>query len=191
MTECRLQCLERKLDREPVLQDSFHRQIQEYQEKGYAHQATTEEFERAERKRTWYLPLGVVTNPNKPEKVRVIWDASVKAGGVSLNNMLLKGPDQLTALPTVLFRFRQFGVAVNAHIQEMFHQVRIREEDKFVQCFLYRKNKTQPIDVFSNGRCNIRCNLFACISTVCQKSERYGTRRTVPASSRRNSSLSL
>ncbi|XP_065088575.1 uncharacterized protein LOC135710053 [Ochlerotatus camptorhynchus] len=144
----RMQCLERKLERDPALNENFHRQIQEYQNKGYAHRAMPEELQKADPGRTWYLPLGVVTNPNKPGKVRVIWDASAKVGGVSLNSMLLKGPDQLTALPAVLFRFRQFWVAVNADIKEMFHQIFMREEDKCALCFLYRKDKTQPLEVF-------------------------------------------
>ncbi|XP_055633594.1 uncharacterized protein LOC129773943 [Toxorhynchites rutilus septentrionalis] len=144
----RLQCLERKLDKDPALHENFHRQIQEYQDKGYAHRVTPEELQKANPARTWFLPLGVVTNPNKPGKVRVVWDASAKVGGVSLNSMLLKGPDQLTALPAVLYRFRQFWVAVNADLQEMFHQIFIRAADKYALCFLYRKYKTQPLEVF-------------------------------------------
>lgn len=68
-------------------------------------------------------PLGVVQNPNKPGKVRVVWDAAAKTGGVSLNSMLLKGPDLLTSLPAVLFRFRQREVAITGDIKEMFHQI--------------------------------------------------------------------
>ncbi|XP_062712864.1 uncharacterized protein LOC134289986 [Aedes albopictus] len=140
MAERRLICLEKKLRKYPELQASLEKQIAEYQCKGYAHKATTEELEENDPLRTWYLPLGVVTNPRKPGKVRIIWDAAAKARGVSLNDMLLKGPDLLTSLPAVLCRFRQRQGAIAGDIREMYHQLKIRREDRQVQRFLYRTN---------------------------------------------------
>ncbi|XP_062713248.1 uncharacterized protein LOC134290198 [Aedes albopictus] len=84
MAERRLLCLERKLRSNPELKESLERQISEYQVKGYAHKATPQELANSDPHRTWYLPLGVVTNPRKPGKVRIIWDAAAKANGVSL-----------------------------------------------------------------------------------------------------------
>lgn len=107
-----------------------------------------EELAKSDPRKTWFLPLGIVTNPNKPGKLRVIWDASAKVDGISLNSMLMKGPDQLTALPAVLFRFRQYHVAVNADVQEMFLRVFIRDTDKNSLCFLYRKHPSLQPETF-------------------------------------------
>ncbi|XP_062704691.1 uncharacterized protein LOC115265156 [Aedes albopictus] len=148
MAERRLICLEKKLRKYPELQASLDKQIAEYQYKGYAHKATAEELEENDPLRTWYLPLGVVTNPRKPGKVRIIWDAAAKAHGVSLNDMLLKGPDLLTSLPAVLCRFRQRKIAIAGDIREMYHQLKIRREDRQVQRFLYRSGTTKKPDVF-------------------------------------------
>ncbi|XP_055633463.1 uncharacterized protein LOC129773833 [Toxorhynchites rutilus septentrionalis] len=112
----RLECLERRMVRNPLLKEKIHRQIEEYQQKGYTHRANEEEVKAVDPRRVWYLPLGAVVNPKKPEKVRLIWDAAAVVDGISLNAMLLKGPDQLTSLPAVLSRFRQFAVAVAADI---------------------------------------------------------------------------
>ncbi|XP_062703570.1 uncharacterized protein LOC134286025 [Aedes albopictus] len=144
----RLECLERRMDRDPVLKANLHRQIREYEVKGYAHRATSAEMEAADPRRVWYLPIGAVMNPKKPGKVRVIWDAAAKVEGVSLNSALLKGPDQLSSLPAILFRFRLFGVAVSSDIQEMFHQIRIREEDKNSQRFLWRNKPSEKPSVY-------------------------------------------
>ncbi|XP_055584907.1 uncharacterized protein LOC129737769 [Uranotaenia lowii] len=122
--------------------------IGDYQKKGYCHRATPEELKSFDPRRTWYLPLGAVTNPKKPEKIRLIWDAAAKVDGISLNSMLLKGPDQLNALPNVLFRFRQYPVAVCADIKEMFHQIRVRKEDQCSQLFLWRDNPEQCPETF-------------------------------------------
>lgn len=148
MAERRLRCLETRLSKKPALYENVRKQMVEYVNKGYAHKATKEELETTKSCQAWYLPLGVVSNPKKPEKVRIVWDAAASVKGVSLNSVLLKGPDLLQSLPTVLCRFRQREVAINADIREMFHQVYIRPEDRQAQRFLWRNNSTEPMEVF-------------------------------------------
>ncbi|XP_062534005.1 uncharacterized protein LOC134203042 [Armigeres subalbatus] len=144
----RLKCLERRMARDPDLKANLHKQLQEYQEKGYAHQATEVELDEADPRRVWYLPLGTVVNAKKPSKVRIIWDAAAKVDGVSLNTFLLPGPDLLVPLPSVLFRYRQYPVAVCGDIMEMFHQIRVAAEDRHAQRFLWRDSAAEPPKVF-------------------------------------------
>ncbi|XP_065091881.1 uncharacterized protein LOC135712752 [Ochlerotatus camptorhynchus] len=144
----RLQCLESRMAKDPSLKQNILRQIDEYQQKGYAHRATAEELAETDPRRTWYLPLGAVTNSNKPGKVRLIWDASAKVDGISLNLVLLKGPDMVTPLCFVVFRFRQYTVAVSADVKEMFHQVRTRGADRSAQSFLFHDDPSEEPQVF-------------------------------------------
>ncbi|XP_053686085.1 uncharacterized protein LOC128735625 [Sabethes cyaneus] len=136
------------MNRDPELRKNLQNQLVDYQRKGYAHRASEAELADADIRRVWYLPLGAVTNPRKPGKVRMIWDARAAVNGISLNSVLLKGPDQLTSLPGVLVRFRQFKVAVSADIKEMFHQVYIRKEDRHSQRFLWRSEPSNAPDVY-------------------------------------------
>ncbi|XP_055644239.1 uncharacterized protein LOC129780226 [Toxorhynchites rutilus septentrionalis] len=144
----RLECLERRMSRDPELKENLHRQMREYEAKGYAHKAIPEELEAANPRRIWYLPVGAVVNPKKPGKIRMVWDAAAKVNGVSLNGALLKGPDQLSSLPGVLFRFRLYCIAVSSDVKEMFHQLRIRDEDKISQLFLWRNNPSEKPTVY-------------------------------------------
>lgn len=41
----------------------------------------------------WYLPIFGVYHPKKPSKIRVVFDSSAKFNGISLNDVLLTGPD--------------------------------------------------------------------------------------------------
>lgn len=108
----RLQSLERKLEQDSFLRDSVRQLIWDYERKGYAHKATMCELDSMDSNRMWFLPLGVVRNPKKPQKIRLIWDAAAKSHGVSFNSKLLKGPNLLIPLVAVLSRFRQYPVAV-------------------------------------------------------------------------------
>ncbi|XP_070566165.1 uncharacterized protein [Ptychodera flava] len=79
--------------------------------------------------RVWYIPHHGVYHPKKPEKIRVVFDCSAKFQGVSLNNLLLQGPDLTNNLLGVLLRFRQEPIALMADIEAMFHQVKVKEKD--------------------------------------------------------------
>ncbi|XP_062714134.1 uncharacterized protein LOC134290921 [Aedes albopictus] len=144
----RMQSLEKRLAKEPGLKERVNNQIAEYESKGYAHRISQEEIETTNPDRVWYLPLSIVRNPKKPEKIRLIWDAAARVNGVSFNDMLIKGPDMLTSMFTVLLRFRQRSVAVCGDIKEMFHQVRIIPQDKQSQRFIYRDHPDQSPQIF-------------------------------------------
>ncbi|XP_041988165.1 uncharacterized protein LOC121739697 [Aricia agestis] len=137
----RLKNLERKLDRNPQDALQYHGQMVNLIRKGYAEKCDGTE---AGSENTWYLPHFPVKNPNKPGKLRLVFDAAAKTNGVSLNDNLLEGPDLLTSLPRILFRFREEVVAVKADIEEMFLRVKIRREDQPAQMFLWREGREEP-----------------------------------------------
>ncbi|XP_062715437.1 uncharacterized protein LOC134291545 [Aedes albopictus] len=132
----RHRCLEKRMANDPVLAKVLQQKICDYATKGYIRKLSDEEI-RQQTGEMWYLPVFPVTNPNKPGKVRIVWDAAAKAHGVSLNSVLLKGPDLLCSLLGILLRFRLHPVAVTGDIREMFHQVQIRREDQQYQCFYW------------------------------------------------------
>ncbi|XP_055640368.1 uncharacterized protein LOC129777849 isoform X1 [Toxorhynchites rutilus septentrionalis] len=151
MAERRLICLERRMKRDKNIESSVRRQMREYEEKGYIHKATLQELREADSRRTWYLPLGVVLNPKKPAKIRIFCDAAAKVDGKSLNSMLLKGPDFLSSLLSILFGFRERKIAICAEIQEMYHQIKIRKEDCNAQRILWReKPSLEPVIYIMN-----------------------------------------
>lgn len=78
--------------------------------------------------REWYLPHHPVISDKKPGKVRVVFDCGAKQAGVSLNDLLLQGPDITNSLVGVL-RFREEKVAVTADIEGMYLQVVVPQED--------------------------------------------------------------
>ncbi|XP_036330280.1 uncharacterized protein LOC118742367 [Rhagoletis pomonella] len=147
MAEKRFYALERKFKRDDDLKKAYATIIAGYVAKGYASKLSEEEAA-VKGKRTWYLPHFAVYNPNKPAKIRLVFDAAAESEGVSLNSALLSGPDLLQPLGTVLMKFRQKQIGVCADIVEMFHQVKIRDEDLSSQRFLWRYDPEARLDEY-------------------------------------------
>ena len=76
-------------------------------------------------------------HPQKPGKVRVVFDCASKFHGTSLNDQLLQGQDLTNSLVGVLLRFRQEPIATIADVEQMFHQVRVKPEDCDALRFLW------------------------------------------------------
>ncbi|XP_068246878.1 uncharacterized protein [Palaemon carinicauda] len=88
----------------------------------------------------WYLPLFGVYHPKKPDQIRGVFDSSAKCNGVSLNSVLLTGPNLTNDLLGVLIRFRKEMLAVTADIQLMFHCFLVREDHRNYLRFLWHKD---------------------------------------------------
>lgn len=148
MARRRLECLEKKMRGDPELADNLRSEIKKYLDKDYIRKLSEDQLLQIS-PRTWYLPIFSVCNPNKPGKFRMVFDAAARVKNISVNDMLLKGPDNLSLLLGVLIRFRERKIVICGDICEMFHQVRIREEDQQAQRFLWRDGDTSRLpDVY-------------------------------------------
>jgi len=55
----------------------------------------------------WYLPHFVVYHPQKPDKIRIVFDHDAQTDGISLSKMPLSGPNLTNSLFGLLIRFCQ------------------------------------------------------------------------------------
>ena len=88
--EIRLQSLRRKFHRDSSRQEKYRATMEDCIAMGCARKVSDEEASKSG-PRTWYLPHFEVTN--KPNKVRIVFDAASEHGETSLNKNLLQGPD--------------------------------------------------------------------------------------------------
>ena len=116
--------LKKKLLRNEQIHNDYHNFIEDIIAKGFAKVA--EKPPTADR--TWYIPHHGVYHPQKPGKIRVVFDCSIKHKGYCLNQEVLQGPDLTNQLVGVLLRFRQEPIAVMADVESMFYQVKVHEE---------------------------------------------------------------
>lgn len=88
----------------------------------------------------WYLPLFGVYHPKKKDQIRCVFDSSAKFGNISLNDVLLTGPDLMNNLVGVLMRFRKKRIAITADIKKMFYCFLVKLEHRIFLRFLWHKN---------------------------------------------------
>lgn len=79
-------------------------------------------------KECWYLSLFGLYHPKKPDQIRVAFGASAQYEGISLNSLLLTGPDLNNSLLGVLMHFKKDCVAAMTDIQQMFGCFVVRED---------------------------------------------------------------
>lgn len=91
----------------------------------------------------WYLPLFAVYHPKKGS-VRCVFDSSAQIQGLSLNSILLTGPDLVNSLLGILLRFRQFKVAVTADVEQMFYRFSVPAcHRNYLRFFWHKDNDTE------------------------------------------------
>ncbi|KAI4876335.1 hypothetical protein NFI96_002704 [Prochilodus magdalenae] len=133
----RLNSLCRTLERKTEMKQHFFTFMQRIFDQDHAELAPP----LTEGEECWYLPIFGVYHPHKPGQIRVVFDSSARHSGVSLNDMLLTGPDLNNSLLGVLMRFRREQIAVTADIEQMFHSFIVREDHRnFLRFFWFRNN---------------------------------------------------
>ena len=139
----RLSSLRRNFERKPEMREHYLSFMEKIFENGHAEVAPPLK----EGEERWYLPTFGVYHPKKPSKIRVVFDSSAQYNGVSLNDVLLTGPDLNNALLGVLIRFRKESVAITTDIEQMFHCFRVREEDRNFLRFLWFQDNDLTKDI--------------------------------------------
>lgn len=87
---------------------------------------------------THYLPHHpVIREDRQTTKLRVVFDASAKSQGPSLNECLYKGPQLTPLLYDILLRFRSYPIALSADIEKAFFQISIAQQERDYLRFLW------------------------------------------------------
>ena len=132
----RLEKLKQKLKRDIKYRDHYQAFMKEMIEKEQAERVSDEELHLTNG-RVWYIPHHGVYHPQKPDKIRVVFDASAEFKGESLNRHLLQGPDLTNSLNGVLCHFRKEPIAFTCDVEGMFHQVYVDPEYRNLLRFLW------------------------------------------------------
>ncbi|XP_070549163.1 uncharacterized protein [Ptychodera flava] len=109
----------------------------------------------------WYLPHFGVYHLKK-QQIRIVFDSSAKYNGVSLNDALLHGPDQMNSPLGILLRFRCEQTAVMGDVEQVFHSFHVNKEHRDYLLF-FRLKDNDPMKQEIQYRMNV--HLFGNVSS--------------------------
>ena len=134
----RLRGLLQRLKQEPDVLHEYDSIIRDQLEKGVVEVVENEGSTQA---KVHYLPHHAVVRRDKTTtKVRVVYDASAKSNGPSLNDCLHTGPKFNQKILGILLRFRSYPTALIADIEKAFLMISISPRDRDVLRFLWVKD---------------------------------------------------
>ncbi|KAJ8285934.1 hypothetical protein GJAV_G00032640 [Gymnothorax javanicus] len=118
----------------------------------------------------WYISHLIAPNPHSlSTPVRLVWNSSQKCRGVSLNDLLLKGPDVLNSIHAVLLKFRRGVFAALGDIKKMYNSVWLEDQEVHLHRFLWRGSEEEELGEYAVTRVNIGDKPAGCIAQLAMR----------------------
>ncbi|KRX51650.1 hypothetical protein T09_3426 [Trichinella sp. T9] len=138
--------------------------MKQYLDEGWAESAPATSPPR----RTWYLPHhAVYQGVGDERKCRVVIDGAAKYNGTTLNSQLEAGPNLQIDLLRAILSFRRRCVGLQAEIEKMYLQIRVRPEDRDVCRFLWWDDEQMIRSYRLTRVCfGLTCSPFLAMGTV-------------------------
>ena len=128
---------------------------------------------------TYYMPhRHVINESSSTTKVRSAFGAAPGRNGVSLNDCIETGPNQMPNLPVILIRFRR---RQTAHITKAFLQnnYKISDSDRDISRFMWKLNGTVRVMRFTIVPFGNKSSPFLLIATIKHHLETYPKTKVV------------
>lgn len=118
----------------------------------------------------WWVSHLTTPNPHSViTPVRFVWNSSQEFKGVSMNTILLKGPDVLNSIRAVLLKYREGEHAAIGDITEMYNSVWLEKQEIHVHRFLWRDSPKDEIEDYAVVKVNMGDKLAGCIAQVAMR----------------------
>ena len=134
-----------KLVKDEFRRDGVFAQLDKLREQGHVREVVERDLTGLP---LWYSPIVIVLQPNKPiaKRFRLCQDSGAVTqmceGPMWLNAELSIGPDILTRMTSILFKFRRHPITLMADVSDFFHRIWVADEDVAALRFLFFKDKS-------------------------------------------------
>jgi len=139
--------VERKLQQDADLRIEYTKFMKDYLEMGHMQEIVKESNIP---KRSCYLPHhAVFKSSSLTTKIRIVFDASARtSSGLSLNDVLMRGPKTQEDIFSILTRFRKYQYVISSDIEKMFRQVAVAEQDWDLQRIFWRNDPSEALRTY-------------------------------------------
>ncbi|XP_058456776.1 uncharacterized protein LOC131434146 [Malaya genurostris] len=142
----RFHILEHRFKKNPDLKKAYTDFINEY--KLLSHCKQVLESDDLPGKLIHYLPHHAILKPSSSTtRLRVVFDASARATGPSLNDVMMIGPTVQDDLFSIILRFRKHRFAITADISKMYRRIRVNENHSSLQRIFWRDSPDDSLQI--------------------------------------------
>lgn len=97
----------------------------------------------------WYISHLIAPNRHSvTTPVRLVWNSSQTFKAISLNDLLLKGPDVLS-VHAVLLKFRSGVFAALGDIKKMYNSVWLEDKEVHLHRFMWRDSEEEKLGEYA------------------------------------------
>ena len=132
----RLRLQSSKLAKQPEVAQKYLETFENMKRKGHVKSINENESRENEQN-----PIHYITHFTTGQKFRVVYNGALRINGISINDMLYRGPMFLESLVGILIRFLQHAFGVTGDIRNMFFQVKLHPRDRDMLRFLPFKDQ--------------------------------------------------
>lgn len=156
--------LERRFRKNPTLKNQYVIFLKEYQLLGHMSEAPVEKPDPA----YFLCHHAVFKNESESTKIRVVFDGSVPtSSGLSVNDILMLGPNIQNSLFSILIRARQYKYLLTGDIEKMYRQVNVAETSRNLQLIVWREDESLPIKTYQLNTLTYGTTSASYLSTRC------------------------
>ena len=134
--------LERRLKQAGQL-DYYNQEIQKILDRAAAVELTKEEMD------NWSGPINYISHhgveqPSVTTPLRIVTNSSLKNGGKSLNDCLIKGPNSLNSMFDIMLRFRCHESGLVFDLSKAYNSLKTGDTEKHLRRFIWRFDPDGP-----------------------------------------------
>ncbi|XP_037945081.1 uncharacterized protein LOC119677696 [Teleopsis dalmanni] len=135
--------LEQRLNKQPSLRAEYVSFMREYEKLGHLQEIQEDQLLCP----NYFLPHHcVLKSDSTTTKLRVVFDASAKTStGISLNEIMHKGPVVQSELAAILMRFRMPRFIFTTDVEKMYRQIQIHPDDRRFQNIWWREHPNEKL----------------------------------------------
>jgi hypothetical protein len=162
-----LLAIERRIEKNPELNEKYHHFMQEYEELGHMEPVASAD----PRTTCYYLPHhSIFRETSTTTKTLVVFDGGAKSSnGLSLNDILLVGPTIQPDLYSIVLRFRTQQVSFSADIAKIYRQIAVHPRDRDFERILWRYSPDSPVQEYQLTTATYGTSSAPFLATRCLK----------------------
>ena len=162
-----LERTERRLSRNNDIKEEYRKQFRDFVSRGIFKEISEKEYMEYAGPVSYISHHEVFKEDSASTPVRIVLNSSLKFNGISINDIMMKGPNSLSNLFAIQLRFRTQPCALVGDIQKMYNSIQTTVKERHLRRLIWRDMKVnEPPKIYGTETVMFGDKPAAAISAV-------------------------